>query len=343
MGYIDTVTKEYMRENAVFADAFNYLIYDGEQIVDPERLHELDTTEIALPFGSDHEHNNDPHDAVQKYRDVLKSAVIMQDDEASYVLLGIENQRESHYAMPVRNIVYDALQYNKQVSDIAAVHKKDGSGSEKHSKSEYLSGFYKNDRIYPVITLVIHFGADKWDGPMSLYDMMDLKNPKLRSFVQDYHIHLIDPARMTDDDLLKFSTSLREVMGYIKYSKDRIGLNAFINDNPRMTMEINAARVIKAITKTPFEINEDMEVIDVCKAIEEMMAEAKAEACKAMEEMMSERENKGIAEGRASGIVEGKIRALADLVRDGLLSLSEAAKRADMSESDFEAAAAKLS
>ena len=30
MGVADTVTKKYMRENKVFADAFNYLIYGGE-------------------------------------------------------------------------------------------------------------------------------------------------------------------------------------------------------------------------------------------------------------------------------------------------------------------------
>ena len=29
MGTVDIVTKEYMRENAIFADAFNYLIYGG--------------------------------------------------------------------------------------------------------------------------------------------------------------------------------------------------------------------------------------------------------------------------------------------------------------------------
>ena len=42
-------------------------------------------------------------DAVQKYRDILKSAVIKQDEKMSYVLLGIENQTDVHYAMPVRN------------------------------------------------------------------------------------------------------------------------------------------------------------------------------------------------------------------------------------------------
>ena len=51
MGLADTVTKVYMKDNSVFADAFNYLIYGGEAVVDPKQLQELDTTEIALPFG----------------------------------------------------------------------------------------------------------------------------------------------------------------------------------------------------------------------------------------------------------------------------------------------------
>ena len=78
MGMTDTVTKEYMRGNKVFADAFNYLIYGGEQVVKPALLQELDTTEIAIPFALDEEENT-TEEAVQKYRDVLKSTVIMQE------------------------------------------------------------------------------------------------------------------------------------------------------------------------------------------------------------------------------------------------------------------------
>ena len=165
MGMADTVTKEYIRSNEVFADAFNYLIYDGEQVVKPALLQELDTTEIAIPFALD-ENESPTEDVVQKYRDVLKSTVIMQDSRASYILLGVENQTEIHYAMPVRNIIYDALQYGKQVSEVAKRHKSKGD-RKGHNKGEYLSGFYKEDRIRPVITLVVHFGADEWDGPVS--------------------------------------------------------------------------------------------------------------------------------------------------------------------------------
>lgn len=44
----------------------------------------------------------------------------------------------------------------------------------------------------------------------------------------------------------------------------------------------------------------------------------------------------GIAEGEALGFEKGKISTLADLVRDGLLSLSQAAEQAHMSVSEFE-------
>ena len=166
MGMAVTVTKAYMRKYNIFADAFNYLIYEGKPVVDPERLREVDTTEIALPFGP--QENGQSNDLVQKYRDILKSAVVMQEDEAAYILLGIENQTDIHYAMPVRNMIYDALQYGKQVADTAARHRRNDKGSKKqHTNGEYLSGFYKEDALKPVITLVIHFGADEWDAPVS--------------------------------------------------------------------------------------------------------------------------------------------------------------------------------
>lgn len=292
----------------IVADAFNYLIYGGEAVVDPKQLQELDTTEIALPFGSQDEEGKQPEEAVQKYRDVLKSAIIKQDDEAAYILLGIENQTDIHYAMPVRNIIYDALQYGKQVADIAAKHRASEGDSKGHSRGEYLSGFYKEDKITPVITLVLHFGANEWDGPLSLHEMMAVKNKNLLNFVQDYQIHLIDPAKLSAEDLKRFSSSLREVIGYIKYSKDKKRLSEFLTDNPRMLIEANAARVIKAVTNTPLDIPEGAEVIDVCKAVEEMMNESEE---------------------------RGELRMLVKQVRKGRITIEQAAEDANMSVEQF--------
>ena len=62
MGKVDTITKNYMSNNVVFADAFNYLMYDGNPVIRPEKLRELDTTEIAIPSV------NGSEVAVQKFR-----------------------------------------------------------------------------------------------------------------------------------------------------------------------------------------------------------------------------------------------------------------------------------
>lgn len=302
MGMTDTVTKEYMRGNKVFADAFNYLIYGGEQVVKPALLQELDTTEIAIPFALDEEEST-TEEAVQKYRDVLKSTVIMQDAKASYILLGVENQTDIHYAMPVRNIIYDALQYGKQVSEVAKKHKNQSDG-KRHNRGEYLSGFYKEDRIRPVITLVIHFGADEWDGPLSLYEMMDLENEKLLEFVQDYRIFLIDPYKLTHDDLEKFSSSLGDVLGYIKYSKDKNALSKFLNDSQVMIIDNDAARVIRDITNTPIYVPDGKGEIDMCKAVKDM-------------------------------IYEERILTLIELVRDNSLSIEKASAKANMTVEQF--------
>ena len=293
-----------MRENTVFADAFNYLIYNGKKVIDPAKLTEIDSTEIALPFGNAEKVKAEKKrkeqeaewssvknesvrkkntsrvgvkmDAVQKYRDVFKSMVIKQDEKTSYVLLGIENQTDVHYAMPVRNVIYDALQYGRQVADIAADHRRNKKDFPGKSNGEYLSGFFKEDHIRPIITLVIHFGAEEWDGPLSLHEMMATRDMEILSFVENYRIHLIDSTKLTEEELNKFSTSLKEVMGYIKYSKDKEKLMEFLRKDTHKTIEMNAARVIKTITNTPIEVSEEMEEIEMCKAIEDLILEGEA-------------------------------------------------------------------
>ena len=70
----DTVTKEYMRDSAFFADAFNYLMYDGKQIINPTQLKPIDTASIVLPYA-----DGQQPVPTQKYRDVLKSVTAMED------------------------------------------------------------------------------------------------------------------------------------------------------------------------------------------------------------------------------------------------------------------------
>lgn len=309
MGVADNETKAYMRENEIFADAFNFFLYDGAQKIQPGLLRELDTTElIQLPETDEKQLS----EVIQKYRDVLKSVVLMQDEKASYLLLGIENQTDVHYAMPVRNMLYDAMQYQKQISELAA-DRREHRAELKMTGAEYLSGILKTDKLLPVITLVIHFSAAEWDGAKSLHEMIEWPDAHLKEYVQDYKIQIIDPAQIKPEEFKKFSTSLREVLEYIKYSKDRKKLRKLVENNPRMTMEVNAARVIQAVTGTKFGISEETEVVDMCQAIDEMMEESREE-----------------------GAEKGKLEVLSNLLKKGTISMQDAADCMAMSVAEFQ-------
>ena len=92
MGRRDTVTKEYMSNNDVFADAFNYYMYGGRQMIDPGSLHEMDSMELAVIY-----EEKMASVTGQRYRDVPKSAAVLTDGRCTYVIMEIENQDQVHY------------------------------------------------------------------------------------------------------------------------------------------------------------------------------------------------------------------------------------------------------
>lgn len=57
--------------------------------------------------------------------------------------------------------------------------------------------------------------------------------------------------------------------------------------------------------------------------------------CKAIEDMIKERACIEREEGKLEGKIEGKYEILTNLVKDGILSIQEAAKRMNMTEEEF--------
>ena len=253
--------------------------------------------EVSIKRSQMHKHSKrktDGSHSAQKHRDLLKFAAMMQDSYANYVILGVENQMEVHYAMPVRNMVYDALQYDKQVAMIAADNRRNKrfSSGTMLNNGEFLSGFSRTDKILPVITLTLYFGTEPWDGPLSLREMYSINDSKLLDFVPDYRVQLIQPMTLSEDDFDKFHTSLREVLQTIKYSVDAQKLTEYITQNERMhRLDLSAANVINTVAGIGLEIRQDRGKVDMCKAIEDLKAESREE---------------GRAEGREEGHTKGR-------------------------------------
>ena len=279
----DTIGKWYMSDNAIFADAFNFLLYDGEPVIKPEKLREADTTGIALPYG------NNARLTVQKYRDLKKIWAAKEDGEVVYILLGDELQSKVHYAMPVKDMLYDAIDYTEQVENARRSYQKkkndtgefsfeNGTLQMKLTSEEFLSGFRKTDRLMPVITATIYFGADDWDGPLSLHDMMNVPDKRLLRAIPNYWINLIAPARIDDADFEKFNTDLGIAMKVLKYQNhgaERIikGLN-----NRKVGRSTAEFLNIQAKLGLAFEEPKEEGEVDMCKAMETFIKSERADA-----------------------------------------------------------------
>ena len=327
MGARDIITKDYMDDAGTFADVFNAALFKGRQVVEPSRLHTMDTTAIGMPYGE-----GGTKAPVQKFRDGLKFLAAKEDGTAAYLILGIEAQTGPHYAMPVRNMVYDALQYASQVEKAAQSHRRaakeradrerlgqgEGAvprqkGHEGPSPGEYLSGFYKGDRLVPVVTLVVFFNPDPWDGPMSIHEMLSVGDEEILSFVPDYRINLIAPAQIEAGDMDRFKSSLREVLLYIRYSKDEEKLQELLATDPHFrALDRRAAVVINTVTNSKLVFDEKEGTVDMCQAIAEMR----------------EKERR---EGRQEGSQEEKKEIASRMLRAGRLSIEEIAEYVGLS------------
>ena len=272
MGVLDTEGKKYLSDNEIFADAFNYLVYDGKQVIKAAELREIDTTELAVPYG------NNAKAPVQKYRDILKLWNAMMDDDAIYIILGAELQDKVHYGMPVKDGLYDMLGYSKQIEEIRRSYRKqreenageitaeDGVLKIKLTSEEFLSGLRKGDKLIPIITAVVYFGDTPWDGPRSLHDMLDFRNDAIKSYVPDYKLNIISPADMEDEEFAKFSTDLGFAMEVIKHQSS--DADEVIERTNHRKIDRDTAEFLNCAVKLNLEYEEEVGGVDMCLAME---------------------------------------------------------------------------
>jgi nucleotide-binding universal stress UspA family protein len=137
--------------------------------------------------------------------------------------------------------------------------------------------------------------------------MLETDDERILKYVQDYRLNLIEPYGCSDEELESLQSSLREVMLFIKYSKDKQKLRRLLQEDDRYTrMDKRAALVINAATNMKIKVDSDQngkeEAVDMCQAVAEMMEDARNEAreemCQAIAEMMEDARNEAREEMR---------------------------------------------
>ena len=307
MGSKDVQTKKYMRNPQIFADFFNGYLYEGEEVIHWENLEDVDSAGLAIvPTGNGKKRN------LQKFRDILKQSVIKRNDEAYYVILGIENQSDVHYAMPVRTMLYNAITYLDQVELIASANKADGLCDGE----EYLSGFRKCDTIKPVVTVTIYWGTKTWDGPTTLRQMFNELDSKIEAFVDDCDINLFSIIDMRE--FPEYRTELRELFNLLSTRNDGDAMAELVSkDDKFKSISRDTAELMRdfANVKLP---NKDKEGnYNMCKAVIDLTNKGRAEGIK-----------EGKKEGKIEGKIEGQTEALAFSIKSIMQSFNQSFEQA---------------
>ncbi len=281
----DIVLKDYWRNNEQFADLFNAVLFDGRPIIKPEELEDVDTEESTVLEHKEYAQS------IQASRDNIKIRKKSTVHGVEYVLLGNESQRHIHYAMPMRVMGYDYATYKKQY-DSNAVKYKTSEGLE---DDEYLSRMKKTDRLAPVISVVVYYGENPWNGPTTLHEMLNIPDEVAR-YVNDYKIQLVEARR---NDLALHHVNNVDLFNLLEIILDK---NTPKNESKKKAIQYGEEhQVDKSVVMTmagatnskidynAFEKGE----VTVCTLFEEIERESEAKG-----------EARGEARGKALGIIE---------------------------------------
>ena len=176
MGEKDAAEKTLESYNDVFADIVNGLLFNGKQVVKENELKAESENSIYKADGKLHEQERD----VAKY---------WKNGEIRIALYGLENQTSIDSDMPIRVLSYDGAAYRNQLN------------------------LEKEQKRYPVITLVLYFGDARWKKPVTLFECLNIPE-KLKPFVNDYKINLFEITKLTDSQISCFKSDFKVVADY---------------------------------------------------------------------------------------------------------------------------------
>ena len=96
------------------------------------------------------------------------------------------------------------------------------------SAEEILSGFYRDDKLTPVITLVIYYGEEEWEYPKKLSDLF--KETPFTGFADNMPMYLLDVRHMPKEKLDTYSPVLKPFFEFLIHENSD-DFEEFIREN----------------------------------------------------------------------------------------------------------------
>ena len=285
MGKHDIAQMKFLRDTRHFADIWNGLVFNGKQVIHWDELTEINPVGLADSKGK---HS-------KKTADMVMARTI--NGELLSVLIA-ENQTTVDYSIIVRVHLREAMEYDKQVSEIVKKNRgKRKTSDYTLSDGEYLYSFKKTDRLRPVSTLILYWNSDTWDGAEHLHDLIDFSGAgEMKSFVSDFKLNLVNISDVKNEDEIFKNPEVKDVISLFLRRNDKIKFKEYVDTYG------------KRINSESIELVSEMVASKELRNYIENVTEAERsddEMCRAITELIQDGRNEGLAEGRIEGRLEG--------------------------------------
>lgn len=272
MGKKNTSVERLLSDEERFADLFNAHFYNGKQVIKAENLRKDDTVKNAVI-----KDKNNKNVFVERFRDINMTTEL----GTKLVLLTCENQTKIHYAMAVRSMLYDALDYMAQVEKIAKKNKEEKNYKD---SDEFLSGLTKDDRLKAILPLVFYYGDYEWDTHLDLHSLLDMDETEyelLKDYLPNYRINLVDARELAKKNCLH--TDLQLILGMLEYKQDKKKLQDYMLSHEDYFRNVDrdsynaAAEMLGAETQLKKFRKSKKGGMDMCKALDDLYQDGKNE------------------------------------------------------------------
>ncbi len=173
----------------------------------------------------------------------------------------------------------------------------------------YRAELYQEER-YPVITLVLYFGNEPWGKNRNLHDAIEIPE-EFKPFVSDYKINVFEIARLPEDAINYFHSDFKIVVDFFIHKRTNPDYRPVDPEKFKYVDEV--LKLLTAITHDERYIEalegEGGKPKDMCEVLDRVEARGKQ---------------------------TGALEVLASLVKDGILTLADAAKRANLTPAEFQ-------
>ena len=290
----------FFEKNERFADFINANAFNGKAFVEAKDLSPVDSKAIQTASATGKGNTF--------YRDGTRKVAF----GIHFAIVDLEYQETVNYAMPLTIMHYELAEYERQKRTISREIKEEYQHRERsHSTTmaaltsgEYLYGFKKDNRLYPMVTFVL-FTGEEWDGAKELKEIFDFgdMSEDIQRFVQNYTINLVNIREWEDTSV--FQTDIKQVFDFIKYANDKERLRELVQTDTQFSHlsedtydVIQKYGKVTGLNKENYK-NEEGE-INMCKAMDDWAKEER-------EIGLKEGHESGLREGRESGLLEGQL------------------------------------